>query len=61
MSGKRPPSVPVSLRMHAPLIADLKTLAKLWGVGYQTLAREAIGRYVADELKRLGIKASEGG
>ena len=44
----------VSIRLPVELIEDLKTIGKLEGMGYQSLAREVLNRFVeAENRKRI--------
>lgn len=50
----------VSIRLPVELIEDLKTIAKLEGMGYQSLAREVLNRFVeAENRKRINDLISE--
>lgn len=50
----------VSIRLPVELIEDLKTIGKLEGMGYQSLAREVLNRFVeAENRKRINDLISE--
>lgn len=42
----------ISIRLPQTLIADLKNIGKAEGLGYQTLAREVLKRFVDSENRR---------
>jgi hypothetical protein len=44
---------PISIRLEKSLIDDFKTIAKLHGLGYQPLMRQALRRFAACEMKRI--------
>ncbi|WP_431107555.1 BrnA antitoxin family protein [Variovorax paradoxus] len=50
---------PISIRLPKSTIDTYKMLAKLNGVGYQPLMRDAICRWAESELKQLLIGAVE--
>lgn len=43
---------PISIRLPEPLIQDLKDIGKKEGLGYQTLIREVMKRFVAAENRK---------
>lgn len=43
----------ISIRLQKSLIADFKVIAKLHGIGYQTLMRQILHRFADCETKRL--------
>ena len=50
----------ISIRMQESLIDDLKSIAKLHGLGYQPLIRQVLARFVESEKKRIsGAKLLE--
>lgn len=46
----------ISIRLNKDLIEELKTIAKIHGVGYQPLMRDALKRFAAAEFKRLAVE-----
>lgn len=44
---------PISIRLEKTLIDDFKTLATIKGLGYQTLMRQALKRFVEEETKSI--------
>ena len=54
-SVTRPRKAPVSVRMEVDLVARLKGLAAIKGVGYQTLLRQFVADRVYEEEKREGV------
>jgi len=44
---------PISIRLQASLIEDLKMIAKLNGIGYQPLMRQVLVRFADSEKKQL--------
>ena len=49
----------ISIRLPRSTIATYKALAKMHGVGYQPLMRDAICRWAESELKQMVIGAAE--
>ncbi|MDO3521827.1 hypothetical protein [Ralstonia pseudosolanacearum] len=49
----------VSIRLPKTLIEDFKIIAKINGMGYQPLMREALIRFVEGEMKMLLIQYAE--
>jgi predicted DNA binding CopG/RHH family protein len=54
-SVTRPRKAPVSVRMEEDLVARLKGLAAIKGIGYQTLLRQFVADRVYEEEKREGV------
>lgn len=52
---------PISIRLEKTLIDDFRTIARIKGIGYQTLMRQALKRFAKEELERqlVGEIASE--
>jgi hypothetical protein len=50
---------PISIRLPKNTIDTYKRLARMYGVGYQPLMRDAVCRWAESELKLLLIGASE--
>lgn len=46
----------ISIRLSKDLIKDFKTIAKIHGVGYQPLMRDALNRFATSEFKRLAVE-----
>lgn len=46
----------ISIRLDESLIAELKMIAALQGVGYQPLIRDVLKRFTAAEMKQLLIE-----
>jgi uncharacterized protein (DUF4415 family) len=46
----------ISIRLDKSLIDDFKTIAKIHGIGYQPLMREALKRFAESEYKRIAIQ-----
>lgn len=44
---------PISIRLQASLIEDLKMIAQLNGIGYQPLMRQVLVRFADSEKKHL--------
>ncbi len=44
---------PISIRLHKSLIEDFKLIAKLNGLGYQTLMRQVLKRFADSEKKQI--------
>lgn len=44
---------PISIRLHKALIEDFKIIAKLNGLGYQTLMRQVLKRFSDAEKKKI--------
>lgn len=44
---------PISIRLERSLIEDFKNIATIYGLGYQTLMRQALKRFADCEKKRL--------
>jgi uncharacterized protein (DUF4415 family) len=51
----RPRKAPISVRMEEDLMARLKALAAIKGIGYQTLLRQFVADRVYEEEKREGV------
>lgn len=51
----RPRKAPISVRMEEDLMARLKALAAIKGIGYQTLMRQFVADRVYEEEKREGV------
>jgi predicted DNA binding CopG/RHH family protein len=47
----------ISIRLSKELIEDYKIIAKMHGIGYQPLMRDALKRFAESEYKRLAIEA----
>ena len=43
----------ISIRLQKSLIEDFKLIAKINGIGYQTLMRQILKRFADSEVKRL--------
>ena len=54
-SVTRPRKAPISVRMEEELVARLKVLAAIKGIGYQTLLRQFVADRVYEEEKREGV------
>ena len=54
-SVMRPRKAPISVRMEEDLVARLKVLAVIKGIGYQTLLRQFVADRVYEEEKREGV------
>jgi predicted DNA binding CopG/RHH family protein len=54
--------VPVSIRLQKSLVGDFKMIAKLNGIGYQTLMRQILTRFAECEKKKIiqDMMAEEG-
>lgn len=51
----------ISIRLQRSLIEDFKQVAKLHGLGYQPLMRQALTRFIESEKKRLlNARVNEG-
>jgi predicted DNA binding CopG/RHH family protein len=46
----------ISIRLHKELIEDFKFIAKIHGVGYQPLMRDALKRFAEAEYKRIAVQ-----
>lgn len=46
----------ISIRLDKDLIESFKFIAKIEGMGYQPLMREALKRFATSEMKRLAIR-----
>ncbi|HSY30251.1 MAG TPA: hypothetical protein VK832_22240 [Burkholderiaceae bacterium] len=46
----------ISIRLSKDLIEDYKIIAKMHGIGYQPLMRDALKRFAEGEYKRLAIE-----
>lgn len=46
----------ISIRLSKDLIDDYKIIAKMHGIGYQPLMRDALKRFAEGEYKRLAIE-----
>jgi predicted DNA binding CopG/RHH family protein len=51
----RPRKAPISVRMEEDLMARLKALAAIKGIGYQNLMRQFVADRVYEEEKREGV------
>jgi uncharacterized protein (DUF4415 family) len=47
----------ISIRLEKELIESFKLIAKVEGMGYQPLMREALRRFAQSEFKRIAIKS----
>ena len=47
----------ISIRLSKELIEDYKIIAKMHGIGYQPLMRDALKRFAECEYRRLAIEA----
>lgn len=46
----------ISIRLSKELIDDFKFIAKMHGVGYQPLMRDALKRFAESEYKRIAVQ-----
>lgn len=46
----------ISIRLHKELIDDFKFIAKVHGIGYQPLMRDALKRFADAEYKRIAVQ-----
>lgn len=46
----------ISIRLHKELIDDFKFIAKVHGIGYQPLMRDALKRFAEAEYKRIAVQ-----
>lgn len=46
----------ISIRLSKELIEDFKFIAKMHGVGYQPLMRDALKRFAESEYKRIAVQ-----
>lgn len=47
----------ISIRLNRILLADFKLMAAAKGINYQTLMREVLSNYIADEYRKEGRMA----
>jgi hypothetical protein len=50
----------ISIRLHNNLIEEFKIIAKIHGIGYQTLMRQSLTRFARGEMKRLARDMADG-
>lgn len=50
----------ISIRLHKSLIEEFKSIAKIHGIGYQTLMRQSLTRFARGEMKRLAKDMADG-
>ena len=50
----------ISIRLHKSLIEEFKHIAAIHGIGYQTLMRQSLTRFVREEMRRLAKDMAEG-
>ena len=43
----------ISIRLQKKLVDDFKVLAELNGIGYQTLMKQVLNRFIQSEMKRI--------
>jgi len=49
----------ISIRLHKELIENFKAIARIHGVGYQPLMRDALRRFADSEIKQILIKVAD--
>jgi predicted DNA binding CopG/RHH family protein len=50
----------ISIRLHKSLIEEFKAIAQIHGIGYQTLMRQSLTKFVRGEMKRLAKDMADG-